>query len=101
MHDYGTSWVGKDYLWDADAFGSPTYATKGGLSMIVTMYGSLANAHTGITNLQEDHTRFSPSLDRRVDPGAGASSDYVAHAFKTRYAVGAGDELFVTYGEAW
>jgi len=33
--------------------------------------------------------------------GAGAFSDYHSNYFQTTEAVFAGDEIFISYGEAW
>lgn len=95
-------WPGRDYVWGGHQFGAsneahPIWST----SMLAVMFGSLANAHTGITNLYQDSGKYEPVLDRREDPGAGASSDYIGYSFRSAYPVPAGEELFVSYGEQW
>lgn len=97
-------WAGDEYLWSSNDQGSTiSYeASKSSDIMeLVTMYGSLANSHTGIQNLDGLPAQFVPTLDRRVDPGAGAFTDYVGRVYRTNRAISAGDELFVDYGQHW
>lgn len=99
----GQHWPGKDYVWSGSAFAKDIdeYIQGYGLSFLYGLFGSLANAHTGITNLGMGEGRRDPMLDRRVDAGAGAFSPYVDTGFYSRYPIAAGEELFVSYGEHW
>lgn len=94
-------WPGSDYVWSGHGFdadhSSPYFET----AILAVMFGSLANAHTGITNLMQNSGVYHPVLDRREDPGAGASSDHIEYYFYSQYPVKAGEELFVSYGEQW
>jgi hypothetical protein len=91
-------WPGRDYVWSGEAFGS---VYDGEPSMLAVLFGALANAHAGITNLEQDPGTWDPVLDRTRDPGAGAISDYVGYSFISMHPVSAGEELFVSYGENW
>lgn len=44
---------------------------------------------------------YKPMLDRRVDPGAGAFSDYWDFSFRSNHKIEAGEEIFISYGESW
>jgi hypothetical protein len=99
-------WNGGDYVWR----GSTYYAEyeSGGAKddfwvtdVLAVDSGALANSHLGLVNEDLAPPRFDPVLDRCTDPGAGAFSDYVHHTFTSRYELGAGEELFVSYGDAW
>lgn len=62
---------------------------------------ALANFHTGLVNMEIYPSRIHPKLDRRIDPGAGAFSDLANSAFRSKYPISAGEELFISYGEHW
>lgn len=99
----GHFWPGIEYVWVGFAF--PPADIEGwpstSVSMLAVLFGALANSHTGITNLYRDSGVWAPTLDRTQDVGAGAFSDYFNYGFRTEYPVGAGEELFVSYGEHW
>jgi hypothetical protein len=69
--------------------------------MLAVLFGALANAHTGITNVFQDQGNDEPVLlDRCLGPGvAGAFSDYADYNCSILYPVAAGEALFVSYGE--
>jgi hypothetical protein len=97
----GPQWQGSEYVWSGDAHGAsyeslPFFDT----SIIAGLFGALANAHTGITNMVQAPSGYDPLLDRRIDPGAGGFSAYDC-GFRSAYPVAAGEELFVSYGEQW
>jgi hypothetical protein len=63
--------------------------------------GALANFHPGLVNSHISGSRYTPLLDRRYDPGAGAVSYHPENGFKSAHALSKGDEVFITYGEHW
>lgn len=98
-------WSGMDYIWHGKSFftefetavASAPYDTN----VLAVNDGALANSHQGLVNERLESSRFHPALDRCKDPGAGAFSDYIHYSFKSSFALGAGEELFVDYGESW
>eukprot|EP00539_Tryblionella_compressa_P012070 CAMPEP_0178807154 /NCGR_PEP_ID=MMETSP0745-20121128/16764_1 /TAXON_ID=913974 /ORGANISM="Nitzschia punctata, Strain CCMP561" /LENGTH=1120 /DNA_ID=CAMNT_0020467107 /DNA_START=31 /DNA_END=3391 /DNA_ORIENTATION=- len=71
------------------------------LLFLCKLLKALLNFHTGLVNVDINPSSFNPVLDRRVDPGAGSFSDFSDTSFKSLSAIGAGDELFIDYGEFW
>ena len=51
--------------------------------------------------MQLDTGNINPQLDRTIDPGAGGISSIVDVGFKSLQSIGAGEELFISYGEIW
>jgi hypothetical protein len=99
-------WNGEDYVWHGRTYKAEYEAAgaPGSLAMTSVMAandGALANSHLGLVNEYVDSAVFDPLLDRCQDPGAGAISDYVRYSFKSEFALGPGEELFVHYGESW
>lgn len=98
-------WSGDDYVWESD--NAKADLESAGLSrnykysVLVANDGALANSHPGLLNQMPTPGIYDPILDRCRDPGAGAFSDYIGNTFKTDFALGAGEELFVDYGERW
>ena len=96
-------WMGKDYVWSSRLFhashleGWPRLET----AFISFLFGALSNAHAGINNIEHDTGSWDPLLDAATEHGAGAFTDYVNTAFRSAYAIKAGEELFVSYGEDW
>ena len=96
-------WMGKDYVWSSRLFhashleGWPRLET----AFISFLFGALANAHAGINNIEHDTGSWDPLLDAATEHGAGAFTDYANTAFRSTYAIKAGEELFVSYGEDW
>lgn len=98
-------WSGMDYIWQGKLF-LTEFESAGGpapydTNVLAVNDGALANSHQGLVNEQLHPSRFHPALDRCKDPGAGAFSDYIHYGFKSSFALGAGEELFVDYGENW
>mmetsp|Transcript_17467 Transcript_17467/g.27205 ORF Transcript_17467/g.27205 Transcript_17467/m.27205 type:complete len:1232 (-) Transcript_17467:51-3746(-) len=93
-------WDGSDYTWEGAAFGVEFEDPYDSQVLAVDM-GMMANFHPGLVNAYLGPTYFNPSLDRNVDPGAGASSDYVGHTFISNREIAAGTEVFISYGETW
>ena len=54
----------------------------------------MVNSYLGSIN-------FAPLLERNKDPGAGSFSDYDGHTFVSNRDIKAGNEIFISYGEAW
>ena len=63
-------------------------------------FGSVANSHLGLYNLDDTWTQHTlEGLNRQNDPGSGAFTAYHGRNwFITKY-VGAGTEILVNYGE--
>ena len=104
--DFEREWNGADYVWDAAKYNAEyeSAGAPGELSItnvLAVNDGALANSHRGLINEDVEPSVFDPALDRCKDPGAGAFSDYVHYAFKSQFALGQGEELFVDYGETW
>lgn len=99
------TWPGKDYVWSSQSFkeAAGEDVSTHMSSFIAGLFGALANAHTGITNMKmaSDSSTSTHLLDRASDPGAGAYSSFCSFNFRSAYAVKAGEELFVSYGEEW
>jgi hypothetical protein len=99
------SWSGMDYIWQGKVysteFESAGAATPFGTDVLAVNDGALANSHQGLVNEHQEKSTFHPVLDRCKDPGAGAFSDYVDYSFQSSFALEAGEELFVDYGEHW
>lgn len=96
-------WPMQDYSWEGSMFNAATWEAfpEFSTSMAAFLFGSMANAHAGINNLNLDTGQWLPMLDARTEYGAGAFTDYYNSGFTTKYAVSAGEELFVSYGESW
>lgn len=99
-------WNGGDYVWRGSTYyaeyeSAETEERFSVTDVLAVDSGALANSHLGLVNEDLAPPRFDPVLDRCHDPGAGAFSDYVHHTFTSRHALGAGEELFVSYGDAW
>ena len=91
-----------DYVWSSESYGSEYEGGKETTATIAAVdMGSLCNSHSGLINLEAQHPRFDPLLDRCKDPGAGAFSDYVHFAFRSNHSINAGEELFISYGNTW
>eukprot|EP00547_Thalassionema_nitzschioides_P014871 CAMPEP_0194250442 /NCGR_PEP_ID=MMETSP0158-20130606/23056_1 /TAXON_ID=33649 /ORGANISM="Thalassionema nitzschioides, Strain L26-B" /LENGTH=1173 /DNA_ID=CAMNT_0038987265 /DNA_START=46 /DNA_END=3570 /DNA_ORIENTATION=- len=99
------SWSGTDYVWESAKAKADLESAgldyKYRYSVLVVNDGALANSHPGLVNEYPTLGIYDPILDRCKDPGAGAFSDYLGNTFKTTIALGAGEELFVDYGESW
>jgi hypothetical protein len=95
------TWPGKDYVWNGLTFISGYEGGNLEISFLAGLFGSLANAHTGITNMRLHSGAVNHVLDRASDPGAGAISPVVEYNFRSIYPIKAGEELFVSYGESW
>eukprot|EP00560_Eucampia_antarctica_P004260 CAMPEP_0197838076 /NCGR_PEP_ID=MMETSP1437-20131217/34196_1 /TAXON_ID=49252 ORGANISM="Eucampia antarctica, Strain CCMP1452" /NCGR_SAMPLE_ID=MMETSP1437 /ASSEMBLY_ACC=CAM_ASM_001096 /LENGTH=655 /DNA_ID=CAMNT_0043445605 /DNA_START=42 /DNA_END=2006 /DNA_ORIENTATION=- len=95
-------WDADDYTWDAGGYDAE-YETdsSGSSSVLVVNEGCMANFHPGLVNFQTGTLSYTPLLDRRKDPGAGAFSDYVDFSFESMHEVKAGEEVFISYGETW
>lgn len=63
--------------------------------------GCMSNFHPGLVNMDLNEVTHKPILDRSVDPGAGAFSDYWDFSFRSHYRIEAGEEIFISYGENW
>lgn len=102
---FAEKWAGTDYTWVGRSytteFESAGAATPFSTDVLAVNDGALANSHQGLVNEYLEPSRFHPVLDRCKDPGAGAFSDYIHYSFKSSFAVGSGEELFVDYGENW
>uniref|UniRef100_A0A7S1GRS0 SET domain-containing protein n=1 Tax=Cyclophora tenuis TaxID=216820 RepID=A0A7S1GRS0_CYCTE len=92
----------KDYVWNGGTY-KVEYEAAPNISTVIMAVndGALANSHTGLVNEKLSVPTYNPILDRCSDPGAGAFSDYVDYSFMSARAVGAGEELFVEYGDQW
>jgi hypothetical protein len=97
----GQPWPGKDYIWGGSPFGTSATEASSAPSFLSVLFGALANAHTGIHNVNHDFGKWSPVLDATQDYGAGAFSDYIEDGHRSRYAIGAGEELFASYGKSF
>lgn len=65
-------------------------------------FGAAANCFLPLLNVDEWNPHPDPlSLHRSVDPGAGAMSLYHNRSATAARDIGAGEELFVSYGEHW
>ena len=92
----------KDYVWEGGTFRTDYEAAPKIETVVMAVNdGALANSHWGLVNEVLSEPTFQPVLDRCIDPGAGAFSDYVDYSFRSSVAVGAGEELFVSYGDQW
>lgn len=102
-HHEGLHWPGQDYVWSSDGIEAANTEAwpKLSTSMLHGLFGALANAHPGITNLQLEVGKWEAMLDGMTQHGAGSFSDYVSAGFQSMYSIPAGEELFVTYGEHW
>lgn len=99
-------WVGYDYAWAPSMYGAE-YESSPPVMMFSSDIGALSNSHPAMSNVNK-LTTFAPLLDRRFDPGAGASTNFVAsYVYRgSGEARGFGactnpEELFVTYGDNW
>ena len=103
--DFPRRWSGMDYVWQGKSysaeFESAGAATPLRTDVLAVNDGALANSHQGLVNEHLEKAIFFPVLDRCKDPGAGAFTDYVGYSFQSSFALGAGEELFVDYGEHW
>lgn len=103
------NWDAVDYVWDGRIYGAEFEQANVELSSAAGEFlgvemGMIANYHTGIVNsYMGSNNRINPTirLDRKIDPGAGGSSDFIGHAYFSDRDIRAGDELFVTYGEQY
>lgn len=95
-------WDGNDYIWNARAYDAEYEAGSSvtGSVVLAVNDGALANFHPGLVNELLDGSKWIPVLDRCTDSGAGAFSDYNHYSFKSKHEIGAGEELFVSYGKA-
>ncbi len=92
----GVRWPGKDYVWSPSTFGlGEDGAPEFSADVLNGLFGCLANFHTGLVNMNIHTTTLQPTLDRRVDHGAGAFSYLQGSSFVSAHRVGAGEELFV------
>lgn len=67
-------------------------------------FGALPNFHPYLYNIQTRQPKdlFNDSiLNRTVDPGAGAYSEYKGKMFSANRDIEAGEELFLNYGESY
>lgn len=95
-------WDAADYTWASSSFETEFETGPEGTNQIQSVNaGSLANFHPGLVNYRTGDAHFNPILDRRSDPGAGAFSDYTGFSFTSRYEVGKGEEVYISYGESW
>jgi hypothetical protein len=89
-------WIGDDYAWKADGSDMEQECASPG-QILIGNVGSLANSHPGIHNTVLE-SEYNPILDRRIDPGAGASTDYMV-SFKSEGVIDAATEIFLDYGK--
>jgi hypothetical protein len=99
--DLMLDWVGHNYVWYGNMFDAENDGHPLGMAMIAPLFGAMSNSHAGIANLVQNPGTWDPVLDRTLDPGAGAISDYLDYSFKSSYPVSAGEELFISYGDNW
>lgn len=92
-------WIIGDYVWEGKSY-KAEYEIGRDMSTEV-LGASLANFHPGIVNMKLRKPVFRPVLDACEDPGAGASSDYFGCSFMSNATLQAGEELFISYGDAW
>jgi len=98
----GVAWDARDYVWFGNTYETEYEAgSQGHVDVMVVNHGALANFHPGLVNFHPGKTFFSPLLDLRIDPGAGAFSDYADFSFLSQHEVKAGEEVFISYGESW
>jgi hypothetical protein len=92
-------WIIQDYSWAGKAYRAEYEVGK---DKAVEVLGvSLANFHPGVLNMNLKLPKLHAVLDSCIDPGAGASSDYVGCSFISNRALSQGEELFISYGDAW
>jgi SET domain len=107
IDNFPRKWNGNDYVWNSESYFAEYESSRQGEENILRTTvlgvheGALANSHLGLVNEYLQSPTFDPVLDRCKDPGAGAFSDYVRYSFKSEYALQIGQELFVSYGDAW
>ena len=95
-------WDAADYTWSSSSFETEFETGPEGSNQIQSVNaGSLANFHPGLVNYRTGDAQYNPILDRRSDPGAGSFSDYTGFSFNSRYEVGKGEEVYISYGESW
>jgi hypothetical protein len=95
----GHNWIINDYVWEGRVYSGEYEIGKD--RHTEALGASLANFHPGILNMDLRRPTFNPLLDACKDPGAGASTDYEGCAFRSSQALSAGEELFISYGDAW
>lgn len=93
------TWDAYDYTWAPGAYLSEFEANS--VQVLTPNEGCLSNFHPGLVNMAMNDVTYKPVLDRRIDPGAGAFSDYRDYSFKSEYRLEAGREIFISYGENW
>lgn len=92
-------WGLHDYVWEGKTYGAEYEIGQHKTTEVLS--ASLANFHPGILNMKLRPSILHPLLDSCKDPGAGASTDYVGGGFTSSRALSGGEELFISYGDAW
>lgn len=99
------SWIGKDYVWNGKVQGVFFETVGAAIHVQTDVVGAndaaLTNCHLGLINERPRKPTFHPVLDRCVDPGAGAFSDYSNFGLDSAFALDSGQELFTDYGSHW
>jgi hypothetical protein len=99
--NYVGRWDANDYVWASKTYNAEYESGQYASDTVVMAVndGALANFHPGLVNEFLVGSKWRPMLDRCTDSGAGAFSDYPSFSFRSEYQLGAGEELFVTYGK--
>ena len=95
------SFLWQEYTWNAQALGIENeglYEVHGASPG----FGSAANSFLPLVNVEELHPiRDFAGLHRSKDPGGGAFTPYFDRKSEADRDIRAGEEFFVSYGEAW